>query len=90
MSGDADAAARFLASLKLHLPNIFLAAKVRGEVLVENAGAVVELGAKLDPGSLSVKAAACLIPAANAIGEAAVNAKAGFEASVSVAGAVGG
>ncbi len=90
-SGTIDAAMNAkLGALKLHLPNIFLAARAKGEALVATGEAVFNLSLELDPGSLSGKAAVCVIPAASAIGQAFVNAEAGVSASLSVVTAVGG
>jgi hypothetical protein len=77
-----------ITTLKLNLPKIFAVAQVRGELLLENAGAVLDISAKLDPGELSVKGGACLIPAAAAIGQSVANIEASLTASVSVVGSV--
>ena len=79
-----------IGALKLHLPNIFLAAKARAEALVGAGEAVFTLSTKLDPGSLSGKAALCVVPAASAIATAFTNAEAGLSASLSVVASVGG
>lgn len=90
-SGTLDASMKAkIGALKLHLPNLFLAARARAEALVAAGGAVLDLSVKLDPGSLSGKAAICVIPAASAIATAMVNAEAGLSASLSVVTEVGG
>lgn len=87
-TGNINASA--IGTLKLHLPQILGVFQARGQLLVKNAEAVVNIGANVSGRApdLSVKAAACAIPAVNAIGEAAANVKASFEASASVAGAL--
>lgn len=85
-----DMSAQVIGALKLHLPNIFLAAEARAEALVDAGQAVFDLSLSLDPGSLSGKAALCVIPAASAIATAFGNIEAGLSASVSVVGSVGG
>ncbi|MCA9623064.1 MAG: hypothetical protein KC731_28795 [Myxococcales bacterium] len=76
-----------LGSIKTHLPAIFLAAEARAKGLAAAGGAIFDISAKLDPGSLSGKAALCVVPAASAIGAAIANAEAGLSASLDVAGA---
>lgn len=80
---------KILAALKLHLPKLIAVAEGRGKLLVDNATAVVQFGAGIDASKISVKGAACLVPAVDAIGTAAENVKAGLAGSVSVIGAAG-
>lgn len=84
--GDVD---RLVSTLRLNLPRLLLVAQARGQLLLENAQAVVELGGNLG-GSVggSVKAGACLIPAGTAIEQAAQNITASLDASVKVMGRV--
>jgi hypothetical protein len=86
ISGDANANA-LIATLKVNLPRLLLVAQARGKLLVDNAGAVFDASANIDVGG-SVKATACLIPAAAAISQAVLNAEASLSASLSVMGAV--
>jgi hypothetical protein len=79
--------AQAIGSIKTHLPAIFLAAEARAKGLVAAGEAVFNLSLSLDPGSLSGKAALCVVPAASAIATAFTNAEAGLSASVKVAGA---
>jgi hypothetical protein len=81
--------AQAIASLEANLPKILAVFKVRGAQLQANAQALVNIGAALDPGELSVEAAACLIPIVNAVGQALESSKASFNASVSIAGTLG-
>jgi hypothetical protein len=71
-----------IATLKANLPRLLVVAKARGQLLVDNAQAVVDASANLD-GAVggSVKATACLIPAGRAIETALVNVEAGLTAS---------
>lgn len=84
---DADA----LASLQANLPKIVAVVKARGAYLQANAQALVEasIGLKAAAPDLSVKAAACIIPAFEAVSTAAKNASAGGTASVKVTASVG-
>jgi hypothetical protein len=84
------ASAQAIGALKLHLPNIFLAAEARAEALVAAGQAVFDLSLSLDPGSLGGKAALCVLPAADAIGTSFANIQATAEASISVTASVGG
>lgn len=81
--------AQAIASLEANLPKIMAVFKVRGAQLQANAQALVDIGAALDPGELSVEATACLIPIVNAVGQALESSKASFNASVSIAGTIG-
>jgi len=76
------------ASLKANLPKIVLILKGRLDGLAANAKVVGEVGASIDPGSLDVKAAACLVPVIAAIGEAAANIDASVAASASLSGSI--
>lgn len=84
---DADA----LASLQANLPKIVAVVKARGAYLQANAQALVEasVGLKAAAPNLSVKAAACIVPAFEAVSTAAKNATAGGTASVKVTASVG-
>lgn len=81
--------AQAVASLEANLPKIMAVFKVRGAQLQASATALVDIGGKLDPGSLSGRAAACLIPIINAVGQALENSKASLEVSASIAGTIG-
>jgi hypothetical protein len=87
--GNIDATA--IASLKLNLPKILMIAQARGEVLLQNAQVVVELGATVSARApdLSVKAGLCVLPAAAAIATSLANLEASVSASASIGGAVG-
>jgi hypothetical protein len=79
-----------IAALKLHLPKLVLVAKVRGQLLLENAQAVVTLSGGLAGGaSADGKAALCLVPAVVAIGDAVTNIEASVSATTSVTGSLG-
>lgn len=88
-TGNIDATA--IASLKLNLPKILLIAQARGEVLLQNAQVVVDLGVKVsaDAPNLSVKAGLCVLPAAEAIATSLDNLQASVQASGSIVTAVG-
>ncbi len=78
------------ASLKANLPKILAIFQARGKLLVDTGTAVASLGVSVTgkaPG-FSAKAALCVIPAVEAIAEAASNAASSFEASGKVAGAI--
>ncbi len=89
-SGSVDIKAK-IAVLEKWLPQIFLIAEAKAELLVGNATAMLEVAGNLDA-SLEGdgKAVFCIIPALAAIEEAVVNIEAGFSASVSVVGSVSG
>jgi hypothetical protein len=79
------------ASLKTNLPKILAIFQARGKILVDTGTAVATLGVNVTgkaPG-FSAKAALCVVPAVEAIAEAATNAGASFEASGKIAGAIG-
>ncbi len=86
-SVDADA----LASLQANLPKIVAVVKARGAYLQANGQALVEasVGLKAAAPNLSVKAAACIVPAFEAVATAVRNASAGGTASVKVTASVG-
>ena len=88
ISGDGDVDA-LVATLRANLPKLLVVAQARGKLLVDNAQAVFEASGSLD-GAIggSVKATACLVPAAASITAALANAEASLSASVSVMGAV--
>ena len=89
-TGSIDATA--ISSLQANLPKIIGVFKGKLNLVVSNAQAVVDAGATLGAsGDItgSVHAAACIIPAVNAIGQAFDSIKASGEASVSVLGSVG-
>jgi len=74
-----------IAALKLHLPQILLIARARGELLVNNAQAVLSIAGNLDAAlEGDATAVLCIVPAVVAIGDAVVNAEASLSASVSV------
>jgi hypothetical protein len=79
---------KIIASLKLNLPRIYALAGARGKLLLDNAQAVVGFGADFsgmaDLSSLSLKAAACIIPAGDALGAALANVQATTTASIAV------
>ena len=79
---------KIIASLKLNLPRIYALAGARGQLLLKNAEAVAGFGADFsgnaDLGSLSLKAAACIVPAADALGAALTNVQASVTASAKV------
>jgi modification target Cys-rich repeat protein len=83
--------ARHIASLKLNLPKILMIAQARGELLFQNASALVTLSGDLvvRAPDLSVKAGLCAIPAAAALATAADNLQASVSASASITGALG-
>lgn len=89
VEGNAQVSVQAVASLKMNLPAIVTAFRARGQLLVDNAQAVASFAARIDPAALSLKAAACLLPAANAVDQALVNAQASLEASAVVASSVG-
>jgi len=79
------------ASLRLHLPQIFLTAKAQAEIMLGQIQAVGQLSANVAAsGNLSVKAAACIIPIGATIETAVANLEASVSASVSIVGKVGG
>ena len=80
-----------LASLQANLPKIVAVVKARGAYLQANAQALVQasVGLKAAAPNLSVKAAACIVPAFEAVADAAKNATAGGTASVKVTASVG-
>jgi len=80
---------QLLASLKLSLPELLTVAEGRGKVLFASAQRLVEVSKDLGEAKLSVKAGACLIPAAAALHAASTNAQAGFEGSGKVILAAG-
>lgn len=89
-TGAIDASA--IASLQVNLPKILGVFKGKLGLVTANAQAVVDAGAKLGAsGDItgSVHAAACIIPAVNAIGQAFASIKASGEASGSILGSVG-
>lgn len=79
---------KLIATLQVNLPKLLTIAQARGQLLVDNAQVVVQASGSIEIGG-SVKATACLIPAAAAIGQALKNAEASLTASVSVVGSVG-
>jgi hypothetical protein len=84
--------AQAIGSLKLNLPKILAVFKARGQLMVQNAQLVADLGADISASgdfTGSVKASACVVPAVLAIGDAVVNATASVEASASVMGSLG-
>jgi hypothetical protein len=90
-SGNVSASA--IASLQMNLPKIVGVLKGKLDLVKANATAVADLGASLGTsGDItgSVHAAACIIPAGNAIQAAVENIAASGEASLSVFGSVGG
>lgn len=74
-----------VAALKKWLPQIVVVATAKGELLLGQAKALVELSGGLSA-SLSGDSAAvfCIIPAADAIGDAVVNIEASLNASASI------
>jgi hypothetical protein len=89
---DASIDASAIGSLQTNLPKIIGVFKGKLSLVKANAQAVVDAGASLGAsGDItgSAHAAACLIPAVNAIGQAFDNIKASGEASISVLGSVG-
>lgn len=78
-----------IAVLEKWLPQIFLIAEARAELLVANASAMFEVAGNLDA-SLEGdgKAVFCIVPALAAIEQAVVNIEASFSAAVSVSGSV--
>ncbi len=87
VSGNIDE--KVIGSLKLHLPQLFLAAKAQAEMMLKNAEAMLSLSLTLDPGNLSLKAAACLIPVGAAIEVAVGNICASVDSSLSIIGELG-
>jgi hypothetical protein len=87
-SGGADIKAK-IAVLEKWLPQIYLIAEARAELLVGNATAMLEVAGNLDA-SLEGdgKAIFCIVPALSAIEQAVTNIEASFSASVSVAGSL--
>lgn len=83
--------AKVIASLKLNLPKILMIAQARGQVLLDNAKAVVTLGANVSASApdLSAKAGLCVLPAAAAIATAVENLQASVNASASITTTLG-
>lgn len=86
-SANTQEIARLVATLRVNLPKLYLALQARGEAFKGNVEAVVNLSGSIDV-TASAKATACLIPAAQAIGQAAANAGASVSASGSVVASV--
>jgi hypothetical protein len=77
--------------LEKWLPEIFLIADARAQLLLESAEAMVTVSGNLDAAlEGDGKAIFCIVPAADAIAQAVVNIEASATASISVAGAIGG
>lgn len=87
-SGSAEIKAQ-IAVLEKWLPQIFLIAEARAELLVANAQAMFDVAGNLDA-SLEGdgKAIFCIVPALAAIEQAVVNIEASASASISVAGSL--
>lgn len=87
-TGGADIKAK-VAVLEKWLPQIFLIAEARAELLVANAQAMFDVAGNLDA-SLEGdgKAIFCIVPALAAIEQAVVNIEASATASISVAGSL--
>lgn len=83
-TGSIDAQA--VATLKANIPTIIAIFKVRGQLLLDNVNAIASISAQLDGGDFSAKAAACLIPIGNAIGQAVANIDASVKATASISG----
>lgn len=78
-----------IATLKVNLPKIILVAKARGELMLKNAEAVANARGGIEAGvGGSVKATACIVPAAAAIVQAVTNVEASLTASVDVMASV--
>ncbi len=86
-SGNIDA--KVIGSLKLNLPNLLMVAKAQAALSLENAQAMVDIGLSIDPASLSVTAAACLVPIGGTIGVAVENIEASVSATASVFAEIG-
>jgi hypothetical protein len=76
-----------VSTLKLNLPKLVSVFKARGALLVSNAQLVVDAGLSLQVDG--TKAVACLIPATDAIGQAAANIDASLAASGKISGRAG-
>lgn len=91
ITGAGTVSPAILATLKLHIPHLYTIAKARGKLLLDNLGALVQAGVTLTgkAPALSVKAGACVIPAAAAVSTANDVIRSAVEASKSVSAAVG-
>ena len=82
-----DAAAgvstKAVAALRLRLPALWMAVS-RTDVLLVQVKVLIDAATRLDPGALSVKAAACAIPAGEAAGTALINLEASGKATLSI------
>lgn len=84
-----DISVQAIGALKLHLPQFALIVETRLAQLQASADAMVKVSLNLDPGGLSVKAAACLIPAGAAIEAALANLEASISATVNLSNELG-
>lgn len=81
--------ARAVASLEANLPKIRVLLEAKAKLLADNAAVVLDVGAKFTAkGNLSAKAALCLVPAVDALSEAAGNVQATGSVSASFASTI--
>ena len=86
---DATALASAINTLKVNLPALVLALKVRGEDFIANANVAVTAGLDVaGSGSLNAKGTVCAVDIGIAIGDAVANMKGAVEAAGTVNGAV--
>ena len=79
-------AALMIEAIRIHLPQILLVFKARGETMVNLSKKVVASGsATLNPGKLGVKGTACLAAIIPVVTQASANVQASVEASSSIA-----
>jgi hypothetical protein len=77
-------------TLKLNLPRLLLAIKVRGEAVVNATGSISgSLNVIVDPGKLGVKGSACLVSIGEALVQATGNAKVAVEGGGKVTASAG-